>query len=77
MKYFYETSIGGLIKVYTVKEGGIYKDRQIVADFCDGPAGTLAFACFREGLARNGGTLCDFHGKYLVGNLDQLTGVAQ
>jgi hypothetical protein len=72
MDYVYEIGIGGLTKVYYVPEGGKYEHRQVVADFTDHSLGATAFACFCEALARRGGTLRDFAGKYLVGSLDQL-----
>lgn len=48
--------------------------RQIVAEFVSGDEGDFAFACFKEGLARRGGSLRDAQGIYHVGSIGQLDG---
>lgn len=57
MHFVYETHIGGLIKVYVIPSSGEYQDRQIVAEFCGDAAGMFGFLCFRDGVARAGGTV--------------------
>lgn len=66
-------------KVFIVPNGEWMK-REIVADFCEGPAGDLAYAAFKSGLAAMGAgtenrpTLHDDEGVCLVGDLGELTG---
>lgn len=44
-----------------------------IAGFSGCPEGKKAFAIFKEGLARAGGTLRTEHGEYLVGDAGQLS----
>lgn len=63
----------GTRKIFALPDGTHdWTKRQIVADFVAGPDGDFAFACFREGLARNGGSLRNLEGVYLVGSFAQL-----